>query len=119
MKNKGLSLIEVTVAVAILALVFGGMLGVFWQGFNTGEESKRRTIAYSLAKEGLERKSTFSPWPPTSESRAGVSGFSGFEREVAVTCPYLGNNDLARIRITVWWNNGSRNQSFETLKANY
>ena len=117
--KRGFSLIEVTAASAILFLILSGMLGIFWQGFGVAKESQSRSTAYSLAREKLEEKTAISPWPPLSETRAAVAGFAGFERELVVTWPYLGYSDLAYIKVTVWWDNGTRSQAFETLKANY
>lgn len=121
---KSFSLIEVTVAIAILALVTGGMSGVFWRGFKEVDSSQTLTVVYNLAREKLEEKSWIIPWPPTSEARVAVSGFSGFEREVIVTSPYsmfppILDPRLVRVRVTVWWDNGNRSQAFETIKANY
>jgi prepilin-type N-terminal cleavage/methylation domain-containing protein len=117
--RKGFSLIEIVIAVGILALIVGGMLEIFQQGFGAAKKSQDRTIAYSLAREKLEEKSSVLPWPPAGEPRALVSGFSGVEREVVVVSPYLGYNDLALISVTVWWDNGNQSQTFVTLKANY
>lgn len=118
MKEKSLSLIEVTVAVTILALILGGMLGIFWQGSVASKSSQQRTIAYNLVREKLEEKSV---WLPTSENRAFVDtvAFPGFERQVEMQSPYLGYANLAWIRVTVWWDNGNQSQAIETLKANY
>lgn len=117
--KNGFSLIEVAVALTLLALVSGGMLAVFNQGFAAARKTQQRTFVYSLAREKIEEKFATNPWPAANETRLAVSGFAGFEREVVVSCPYLGFNDLARINVTVWWDNGARSQTLETLKANY
>lgn len=119
MRTRGFSIIEVIAAITILFLILGGMLGLFWQGFNSVKKSQDYTVAYSLAREKLEEKIAVSPWPPVSEAQAAVPGFAGFEREVVITCPYLGYNDLAYIQVRVFWNNGTQFQEFEVLKANF
>ena len=111
----GFSLIEISITLVVFILIFSGMLGIFAQGFSYLKESKERTIAYNLAREKLEGL----PWPPIPKVRAGVGNFSGFEREVAVTRPYLGYNNLAHIKVTVWWDAGTQSQAFDALKADY
>lgn len=118
-KKRGFSIIEVAISLTLLALVFSGMFAVFDRGFLATRKSRLRTIAYSLIREKLEEKSAVSVWPPTAEPMAAVSGFAGFEREVVVTTPYLGFNDLAQITVTVRWDNGTQSQSINTAKANF
>ena len=146
--HKAFSIIEVTIAVAILALVLGGMLAVFHQGAKASLKTRQQAIAYNLLREKLEELSNTNPvlftvsnptcsrppltsclprpicpcssyTSPPDEPIATVGGFPDFEREVDITCPYLGNNNLARIQVIVWWDNGRYSQSVETLKANY
>ncbi len=118
-RKRGFSLIEISIAIAALALISSGVIGMFGQGFSYLKKSKERSIAYNLAQEKLEEKLSLSPWPPTSEIKATVAGFPGFYRQVITTSPYAGYSDLAQIRVTVWWNNDKEQQSFDTLKANY
>lgn len=133
--KRGFSIIEIAIALALLALVLGGTLSVLDRGFSSARKTRQSAIAYSLIREKLEEFSSstypslfFTPNPscpcppytaPPDEARAAVSGFTGYDREVDVTCPYLGFNNLARITVTVWWNNGAQSQSISTLKANY
>ncbi len=119
MNRRAFSLIEVCAAVIILALIVSSMLGVLWQGNISMQNSRERAIAYTLAIEKLEDKLSANPWPPANEALASVSGFSGFQRQVNIVCPYLGFSDLAHITVTVWWDNATKSQAFETLKANY
>jgi prepilin-type N-terminal cleavage/methylation domain-containing protein len=119
MKRKGFSIVEVMVALVILGFIASGMLAVFWQGEQLRKRTRENSIAYNLIREKLEEKSSFISWPPVNEVRAAVTGFSGYERQVAVTNPYLGNTDLALLQVTVWWNNAAQSQLVETIKANY
>lgn len=119
-KNKrGFSIIEVTISLAVLALIFGGMLSLLDRGFIAARKTNKRTTAYSLIREKLEEKFSTAVWSPTSEAQAAVPGFTGFQRSVAVTNPYLGFNSLALINVTVLWDTGTQSQSINTIKANY
>lgn len=118
-RKRGFSLIEISIAIAALAIISSGIIGMFSQGFSYMKKSKERTVVYNLAQEKLEEKLSLSPWPPVSEAKTAVLGFPGFYRQVIITSPYAGFNDLAQIRVTVYWDNDKQLQYFDTLKANY
>lgn len=113
---RGFSLIEVAIAIVVLGLVAGTVISVFAAGAKAARKTQQQTIAYNLLREKLEEK--FS-WPPSSEALTTVTGFTDFQRQVTVTSPYLGNANLARINVTVQWDAGLKNQTVETIKANY
>lgn len=118
--KKGFSLIEISVAVALLALILGGMLGVFWQGFYAAEKSQERTAAYNLAREKSEEYSRI-PLPSNgtaTEDYGAIPEFSDFKRVVNIS-DYLYAGELKQITVTVYWNNDQDSQSFVTLKADY
>ncbi len=143
--RKSLSLIEVSIAMIIFAIVSGQMFRVFHEGFKVGRKSEERTLAYSLAREEIEGlfflgpnlflannictrpgcSDSYCPCQITSlvippdEARVVVAGFAGIEREVDVVHPYLTINGLSHIKVTVWWDNRKEYEFFETLKANY
>lgn len=119
-KNKlGFSIIEVTIALAVLAIVFAGVTTVLDRGFIAARKTKLRTTAYSLLREKVEEKFSTAVWPPVSEAQAPVSGFTGFERSVTVTNPYLGYAGLSLITVTVLWDSNAKSQAISTIKANY
>lgn len=119
-KNKhGFSIIEIAIALAVLALIFGGMMSVLDRGFLAARKTNKRTTAYSLLREKLEEKFSTAVWPPVSEAQAAVPGFTGFQRSVTVTNPYLGFGSLALINVTVLWDSGAQSQSINTIKADY
>jgi prepilin-type N-terminal cleavage/methylation domain-containing protein len=74
MKERGFSLIEVMIAVAILATLVTGMLGVIGQGFLTGRNSQQLTVAYSLAREILEE---YSLWDNLDKLDSGSCASDG------------------------------------------
>ena len=125
---KGFSLIEIIIAVAIFAIVSVYMMRVLDEGHYYSRKLKMRTIAYFLAQEKMEELSTDSDYTlfsnPNShdEAKAQVdSDYPDFDREVDVTCPYLGFNNLAKISVTVYWQGyrGERSFVLESLVANF
>jgi len=53
-KNKGLSLIESIVAIAVLVIIMAGSLQVLDQGSFSSLKTREQTVAYGLARETLE-----------------------------------------------------------------
>lgn len=123
----GLSLIEVVIAVGLLALIMGSTASLMSQGYLYASKVKTRVFVNNLLRQELEDASIWTggssppPFdtPPASKARADITGFAGFERQVTVTNPYLGENSLAFINVTVWWNNGTNSVSVGTMKADY
>ena len=125
-KNKAFSLIEIVIATALVTIVMSAMLSIFSQGQRYVRKNRLGTTAGFLIQEKLEELSTPAPTlfsNPSSynEVRAAVAGFSGFEREVLVTSPYLGDSGLAFLRVTLWWQGemGEQTRTVQTVKANY
>jgi hypothetical protein len=122
--RKSFSLIEVSTAVVLLAIITSGMLGVFSQGAKVVRRSANRAIAYNLAQEKIEEKFRWVASdlnPPQGEAQGPVTGFEGFEREVTVVSysdpPEVPvNTDLVVITATVWWDSGNRSISLQTLR---
>lgn len=112
----GFTLIETIVALAILSLIFLEMAQIIKLGYGAGLKSKKYVTACNLAREKLEEKSS---WLPTTESRAAVSGFSGFEREVTVSNHATYPATLKQILVTIYWDSGAKNVSFVTFKSDY
>ena len=128
MKRKTFSLIEISIAIAIFAIVSVYVMRILYQGYHYSRGFKMKTIACFLAQEKMEELSTdsdstlFSNPSAHNESRAQVdSDYPDFDREVNVICPYLGNNNLAHIRVTVYWQGekGERFVSLQTLIADF
>lgn len=117
--SLGFSLIEVVGAVAILIFILSGALGIFWQGLKVAVNSRKRTIAYSLAREKIEENYR---WPLVNgefnENYGQIRDFPEFRRFTSIQ-DYLGVWQLKLIYVKIYWNNDAAGQSFETLKANY
>lgn len=118
-KKSGFSIIEITIALAVLVFILSGMLSVLNSGFLASRKTNKRTTAYSLLREKLEEKFSTVVWPPVSEALGAVPGFTSFQRSVIVTNPYLGFAGLALINVTVLWDSGTKSQTIATIKANY
>ncbi len=126
MKNKAFSLIEIAISIALLTIIMSAMLSIFSQGQRYVRKNRMDTTACFLAQEKLEQLSSpvpnlFSNPSSYNEARAAVTGFSGFDREVAVSSPYLGDAGLAYLRVTVWWQGetGEQSRTFESVQASY
>lgn len=125
-KNKAFSLIEIVIATALVTIVMSAMLSIFSQGQRYVRKNRLGTVAGFLIQEKLEELTVTTPTlfsNPSSynQVRAAVTGFTGFDREVLVTSPYLGDNGLAFLRVTVWWQGetGEQSRTVQTVKANY
>lgn len=118
--KKGFSLIETAMAIALLALIIGGMLEVFRQGFAAAKKSGARTIAVNLAREKLEEYSRVplpsNGSPAETEGYGDIVNFAEFRRTVDVS-DYIFPAELKRISVTVYWNGDQDSLVFETLKA--
>lgn len=117
--KKSFSLLEVSIATVLLTMILVSIFGIFGQGYRYLRKAKMRNIALLLAQEKIEEEFNW-PLAPGSISEAPVSGFPDFNRTVSVITPYLTDNDLARITVTVSWGVGpTQALTLESLKANY
>jgi prepilin-type N-terminal cleavage/methylation domain-containing protein len=68
--DSGMTLIEVVVAIAILAILSTASLGVYLSGLNASSNQQRREIAVTVANESLE---IVNGWSTGTDSATGVS----------------------------------------------
>ena len=113
--RKGFSLIEVSIAILILALIAGGMLEIFSQGFNEAKKSRERTAAYSLAREKLEENFRY-PFPSDSSGADTRNGIV-YNWRLTVAGGPIHPKELKQLRVTVSW--GTESYTLTTLKADY
>lgn len=132
---KGFSLIEVAVAIALLALVFGGTLAVFDRGAIASRRTQQQAAAYSLARSFLEQ---YSDWNSLDILDGSLNGVVTNNTYVNPPAPAALNNiaytpslavsdgptnptQLKRLDITVSWTDGAiaRSITIATLKADY
>ncbi len=119
-KIKGFTIIEVAVSIAVLSVILGGIMGVFWQGEISLKKSRENISAYNLARERLEE---YSNTPLASngaitEDYNSIADYPQFKR-ITVISDYTYPGELKRINVTVYWNTDLSSLSFETLKADY
>ena len=120
--KEGFSLIEVGTALAILVLILGGALAVFSQGFNIIDKSKKRTVAYNLAKEAMEEYSDWSSLPGNgnytnpSPYPAIINGVT-YNVDLRISDGPIRPFELKQIDVTVSW--GAESFTLTALKANY
>jgi prepilin-type N-terminal cleavage/methylation domain-containing protein len=122
MREKGFSLIEVAVAVIILALILTGVTGIFWQGFAQAKKAQDDTIAMNLARERIETLSNASSLPTDGvivEDYGSISGFPAFKRRTLVIDAGAVNGELKQIFVTVYWDADARSQTYPTMQTNY
>ena len=84
--NRGVTLLEVMLAIVLIASSFSVLLGLFAKGtFVGGVEIETTSVSANLAQEKMEELKNKSFASIANEARAAVSGFSSYEREVAVS----------------------------------
>ncbi|MDD5729547.1 MAG: hypothetical protein PHN57_00250 [Candidatus Omnitrophica bacterium] len=117
-RRKGLSLVEVCLAMAILVTIVAVMAHSINEGYSYLRKTRLLTIGQFLAQEAMEENCT---WPAVAAARAAVPGFSGFDRQITVVTPALGYNDLAQVQVSVYWQGDKGEQSFvlKTYVANF
>lgn len=98
---KGFTLLEVLIAIVIFTVGIVTIVGLFSTGLVGSTDAENTTIAMNLAQRRMEeiRNLDFDTGI-VNENKAEVSGFSGFQRKVAVTEP---QTDLKQVTVTVYW----------------
>ncbi len=126
--NKGFTLLETLVAVAIFTVSVLALLSVLSGGIASTNYAKRKIMATYLAQQGVEyirnQRDNYvilnsdNPQAGWDDFTAAVTGytypitdplFSGFTRTVLAEFPSV---DEVKISSTVSWNQGFGNQSF-------
>ena len=99
-RNKGFTLLEVMMAVVLMV---SGFLSLSWAmsvGLFAGGDNENTLIAINLAQEKMEEIRNKSYANALNEAKAAVSGFSSFQREVAVSTVQGG---LKEVDVNVYW----------------
>lgn len=126
---KGFSLIEVAIALALLALFFGGMLGIFARGAIASRKTQEHTVAHSLARAAFEQYASWSALDGLDGSTDGVVTNGAYTLTVSTInnityTPVLMITDgpifplqLKQLSLTITW--ASETFTISTLKADY
>ena len=119
-RRRGFSLIELMIA--ILLLVGGVAAATFMmsRGMFATTDAESVEQAVSLAQEKMENLRGTAFASIANETKAAVSGWTGFSREVAVSQPAGTNSDFKQVVVTVYWNtvDGELSTSLTTSVAN-
>jgi Tfp pilus assembly protein PilV len=133
--KRGLSLIEVVLAIALFMVILMGMLGIFDQGYVYLFKTKFRIPAYNLARAVVEEyydwvlldaldgttngtlvNGTYD-YPGSPVTLNLFSSNCAFNISLNISNSTLNSTDLKQVRVTVDWPAG--NFSLTTLKANF
>jgi type II secretory pathway pseudopilin PulG len=99
----GFALLEFILALILLGTVLVTLLSALQSGLGAASDHESILVATRLAGEKIEEARNKSYSAVSSESRAAVSGYSPFEREVEVTTP---QTDLKQVTVRVYWASG-------------
>lgn len=104
MSMKGFTLFEVLLTMFLLTFGFLALSEAMSVGLFAGGDHESHLVANNLAVEKMEELKNKTYANVASEAKAAVSGFTPFQREVAVTVPQA---NLKQATVTVYWYNKS------------
>jgi prepilin-type N-terminal cleavage/methylation domain-containing protein len=118
--QRGFTLIEILIAVALLSAGVTASSFVFGRALLAANSAEEMEQAVALAQEKLENLRGTAFASIVSESKAAVSGWTGFSREVTVTQPSGTNSDFKQVVATLYWNTtgGEDSTALTTLMTN-
>ena len=97
---KGFTLFEVLLTIFLLTFGLVALAEAVSVGLAAGGDQENQLVASQLAIEKMEDLRNKSYANVANETKAAVSGFSSFQREVAVTTPQA---NLKQATVTVYW----------------
>jgi prepilin-type N-terminal cleavage/methylation domain-containing protein len=101
-RRDGFTLLEILITIIIFTLGVVIIAGLFSTGLATSVDAENTNVAVSLTQRRLEEiKNLDFETGIVNESKASVSGFTGFQRQVVVTEP---ETDLKQVTVTTYWN---------------
>jgi len=116
--NKGFTLIEVIISIAILMIVGAFLLDSLTFTVSSNAASKNITIASNLAQEEMERIKSTLLWNEIADiPEKEVDGYPAYKRSVEVDGNYATNPPLKKVSVFVKWEN--RQVELTTLLAQY
>ena len=107
-------IVEVLVAVSILALVIVGLSSMGVTTIQADSHSRRQSAAVSLAQTKLEElrvlKHSHADWGAGLHSETAMEDGTEYTREWEVETDYKTYKGLSRVTVTVSWNDGQDRQ---------
>jgi len=97
---KGFTLLEVLLAVLLFAATFTVLAGAVSVGLSSGGDNESSLIAANLAAEKMELLKRTSYASIANETKAAVTNFTPFSREVVFTTPVT---NMKQVTVTVYW----------------
>ncbi|MBI4846906.1 MAG: prepilin-type N-terminal cleavage/methylation domain-containing protein [Candidatus Omnitrophica bacterium] len=125
-QEKGLSLVEVIIAIMVLAIICTGMMKIFAQGFNISKKEKDFLGACLFAQEIVEE---YFNWAAVGAMNGSYSNPPNpVTRNMITYTPALNvidspaappaSSELKQVEVVINWGSGD-NFILRTLKANY
>ncbi len=102
--ENGFTLLELLLTLILLGAGLASLLSAISLILASGGINESEVVATHLAEEKMETLKNTSYSGIANETKAVVSGFTSFQREVAVTTPVT---SLEQITVTVYWNHKS------------
>lgn len=99
-RPKGFTLLEVLLAVILFAASFTVLAQAVSTGLASGGDNESSLVAANLAAEKMELLKRTAYASIVNETKAAVSGFTSFSREVVVMTPVT---DMKQATVTVYW----------------
>lgn len=98
-RNSGFTLLEILIALVLFTVGVVALVWAFTVGLAGNIDAEKKAVAMVLAEKRMEELRNLAYGSIDDEARTDVSGFSGFEREVAVTEP---ETDLKEATVAVY-----------------
>jgi prepilin-type N-terminal cleavage/methylation domain-containing protein len=102
--QRAFTLLEMMLAVVLVAMGVSAALLAFSRGIFAANDAADLRTGNALAQAKIEALQNTSFGSLANETRAAVSGFTGFEREVTVTSsPGSTDSNFKQVVVTVYW----------------
>ncbi len=99
-RKSGFTLLEILLTIILIVTAFSALSQAVSSGFFSASENENDLVAVHLAQEKMEELRNKSYSTVVNETKAVVSGFSAFQREVIVTTP---QTNLKQVNVIVYW----------------
>lgn len=119
--NKGFTLLEILLAIIVITVGMVSVLTAFSRGIFVSATASDFQTASALAQGKMEEIKDTAFASISSEARASVSNFAGFDRAVSVaSIPGGSGSKLKQVAVTIYWETkgGEISQTLTTYIVN-